>query len=131
MTTEKKREKLTINTATWLHREGGGTSSLFRATDGKRCCLGFYLQDNCGVSPAQLQGFSSPDMLPASLRRTLPAWLIMSGSDYNTPLVEKLMTANDERESLEEATREAIRELFAQVNIDVKYVDGDPPCLIK
>ena len=121
------KEKLIINVNTWLHREGAGVSSLLRTKDGKRCCLGIYLQDNCGISPSHLRGVSSPDLTRVPLD-TLPPWLLERREEdqaFNSPLVEKLMSVNDERESLEEATRAEIKQLFAQANIDVEYVEED------
>lgn len=117
------REKLIINTKTWLHREGGGVSILLRKGDGQRCCLGIYLQDNCGVSPDVLRGISSPDLLPVSLRDTLPDWL-MGRDRFNTVITEDLMSANDRTDSTEADVREEIRRLFAKVEVEVIYADG-------
>ena len=122
MTTKKKREKLIINTKMWLHREGAAPSLLLRTLDGKRCCLGIYLQDNCGVSPDFLRGVLSPGLLPESV--ALPDWMIIE--DINFTLVEKMMTVNDDANLTEEEVRAQIMQLFAEADIDVEYVDNEP-----
>ena len=116
------KEKLTINPAIWLHREGAHVSYLLRASDGKRCCLGIYLQDNCGISPDLLQGQGSPRQLPKSIRETLPDWLSCL-SDNNTPLVERLMAANDIPTTGERVARLDISSLFAEVGVEVEFTE--------
>ena len=118
-----KREKLFINPATWLHREGGAKSFLLRASDGKQCCLGIYLQDNCGVNPDVLLGVSSPDLLPDGLAGTLPDWLAREPIGHlNSDLVGELMDENDRVDSSEASVRKGITRLFAQADIEVEFV---------
>lgn len=122
-----EREKLIIPTASWLHREGGGSSYLLREKDGKRCCLGIYLEDNCGVSPDMLRGgVSSPVLLNRATLETLPTWLVRRGC--NMSIAEEMMQVNDDDSpSNEDQVRGEIKRLFAKVDIEVVFVDEMPP----
>jgi hypothetical protein len=116
-------EKLIIPVANWLHREGGAASALLRPEDGKRCCLGIYLEDNCGISPVFLSNTAAPDLLPDPILAKLPRWLTIHRN--NTALAEALMSANDDEddEGDEETTRENVRALFATADIEVEFCE--------
>lgn len=117
-------EKLTIHVKNWLHREGRGsvTSCLLRPEDGKRCCLGIYLEDNCGVSPDVLCDIATPDMLPHDILGRLPKWLLIHRN--NTRLAEALMSANDQVEERDEAeTRALVQKLFAEADVEVEFIE--------
>ena len=120
------KEKLIIPVSGWLHSEGASDSFLLRTKDGKRCCLGIYLQDNYGISPAHLQGRSSPSQLPEAIKENLPAWLFCSSTDSD--LVERLMVANDTPTiPSERGVRLAIASFFAEVGVAVEFTESQPP----
>lgn len=116
-------EKLIIDPSTWIRREGGAHSFLLRKGDGKRCCLGIYLQDNCGVSPDVLRGLAAPEYIDASLRSLLPRWLV--SHNKSTRLAEKMMSVNDDDGLTEDEVRAEIQQLFSQVDIDVEFTKED------
>ena len=117
------KEKLIIPVSGWLHREGSSDSFLLRKADGKRCCLGIYLQDNCGVSPDLLQGQSSPQQLPGDIIEKLPAWLSYP-SDDNFEFLERVMVVNDTLAiPSERDTRLAISSFFAEVGVEVEFTE--------
>lgn len=120
---ENTREKLIIDVKTWLHREGGEMSKLLRNGDGKRCCMGIYLQNNHGVKPDDMLHVACPSFLDPRIKKHLPHWLFDPVLEQDSQAVCFLMRANDDLDASEEDTRGNISRLFAEVGVDVGFVE--------
>ena len=110
-------KKFTIDRKRWLRGEGSETSYLHRLSDGKQCCLGFYLEA-CGVKRVDIVGVGSPVRLlyiPDEAK-----WLEVNEGEGSRPLV----AANDAL-VLKASTRESrITNLFREHGVAVEFV-GD------
>jgi hypothetical protein len=77
---------ITIDRSRWLHGEGGRASSLQRATDGKRCCIGFVCLA-FGAKEEDIIGKANPVRLDKPIHRLGP-WVVdaLDSKDGNTAL---------------------------------------------
>lgn len=114
--------ELVIDRARWLRGEGGTKSSLLRSSDGKMCCLGFYMLAN-GHTPDELEDVDAPtNVIELAACET---WLVDTGGLVNpSRLCRALMLKNDDDMlSVKSEEREhVIAALFAQQDIAVKFV---------
>lgn len=129
--------KFTIDRARWLR--GDENPYLLRASDGKMCCLGFFLR-SCGLSDDELRDHSEPqhpfeegrpDEIPNAA-----AFLVESEEadedewgepsfDYGpTDDASDLMTANDDPEVTEAERERRVARLFAKHGHEVDFVDA-------
>lgn len=113
--------ELTITRSKWLRGEGGSQSRLFRPSDAKMCCLGFF-GAACGLTnadmedigePSELEGIGCPEQLD-------------SGENWSrNETVQKLIEVND-LQSVDDAYREAeITKLMLQLDPPVKVTFVD------
>ena len=56
----------------------------------------------------------------------LPDWMI--GNDTNFSLPEKMMSVNDDANLTEGKVRAQIKQLFSRIDIDVDFIEEEPPC---
>lgn len=111
--------KLAINRNRWIRGEGGRVSYLYRSSDKKMCCLGFYCLA-IGIKIDQMRDIRSPYELARSSRRAaeiVPLWLSERFSEDTQALIE----ANDDEE-LPDAEKEIlIKDIFAQHGVKVEF----------
>lgn len=85
-----------IHVPTWLQGEGGLDSRLLRPDDGKRCCLGFYL-NACGLNDEALRDQRAPELIATEVSRNAQAsWLLTDEYSRHSETAVDLMTENDE-----------------------------------
>ncbi len=122
--------EFTVKRAEWLRGEGGHPSLLFRPSDRKRCCIGFYL-NACGVSDATLEDNPSPHDIPRA-EIALPwsaGWLLDPGESTNLPAEAnsqsclELMRVNDARFVPLGDREQRVAALFAKHGVVVKFVE--------
>jgi hypothetical protein len=129
--------KLEITVGDWIHRTdlelNPLESCLLRLSDGKKCCLGFYLLA-CGVAPKDLINIATPygvNAIPLEAD-----WLVANGNiteKVNSSDARALMRENDGMESddvplenkrsLKLTDRERIKEIFAKHDVQVEFVE--------
>lgn len=108
-------KEFVIDRSKWLRGEGPAESYLLRASDGRMCCLGIYLEA-CGVSPTDLRSKKSPTT--CLVPKEHPVF------ELDLP---QLVTVNDSF-GYEDAERETvIAECFARREINVRFMDGPAP----
>lgn len=109
-------KRLVIDRSRWLRAPlAGSASMLFRPSDGKMCCIGFYGRA-CGYSEHDMAGNGFPWALSYTAR--WPRWLMESSGAI--PLTD----VND-APTLSAADREAkIAAIFAENGVEVVFVDG-------
>lgn len=95
MSTETIIEKktVTIDRSRWLHGEGGRASSLQRATDGKRCCIGFVCLA-FGAKEVDIVGCGSP-LTEGNLPRAFDAWDLSSMNGEGHRALHAAFAIND------------------------------------
>lgn len=120
--------ELTIDRSRWLRGEGDSRSVLHRPSDGKMCCLGFYLEA-CGIPRERLTGRSTPGSILTKDQAPEEAkWLFQKDDDrgsYHSGACIDLMRTNDATRS-ERQREEIIAEEFAFHGVNVTFVDGTP-----
>lgn len=134
--------KFTVKRSEWLRGEGGAPSRLFRKTDNKRCCLGFFanacgftddeLADNRTVAQMAMERrlLELKNAAPEDSRRRLLGFLL-DNRGINSDAAEELMKVNDAFDasvwngSFEQPLdREAkLTKLFADAGHEVVFVD--------
>lgn len=112
--------KLTIDRNVWLRGEGASASCLLREVDGKRCCLGIYLQA-CGVRDEELGYSESPEKIQHLPNQA--QWLIEPTTYTDTGDTCNLMERNDIREIGEDEREEKIASIFAKHNVEVEFIN--------
>ncbi len=119
--------KLVIDRATWLRGEGSEDSYLYRQSDEKKCCIGFYCLV-VGLDIQRISGYQLPEYLftgkdnadVAKLDRLLERK--DTGAIVDSEICGKLVSANDS-ERISDLERELkIAELFAQIDVEVEFV---------
>jgi hypothetical protein len=113
--------KLTIDRNTWLRGEGSVASRLLRKDDGKKCCLGFYM-NACGVSDSKIEDVRLPSDLDDIPNEA--AWLVEKEiKNLNIPslMAYDLMQCNDE--SLQGDREEEITKIFKEAGVEVEFVN--------
>lgn len=122
---------LIIDRQTWLHQEGPGAGILYRSSDGKSCCLGFYCRA-LGISNDVLENKAEPNDIDHVLLRkfTRGSWLIdkePNGEYGNSIDAMRLMAENDRLEISEFSSQEEIENgitvLFAAHDVHVTFVN--------
>ncbi len=116
--------KLQIKVSEWFHRPNFQTekpeSCLYDPSNGKKCCLGFYL-NACGV-PLEVMKFISTPILARDIIPEQAKWLITDISSNNSEEANRLMVANDG--GIRRITnREVIRTIFADHGVEVEFDD--------
>lgn len=118
--------KFTIDRSKWIRGKDRGMSYLLRPADGKRCCVGFYLQA-CGLTDEQLSNRCYADSYDQNLRKDdLPAgteWLHISRSKEGG---DSVYYVNDDMELTETEREERIAARFAREGHEVEFVDSAP-----
>jgi hypothetical protein len=113
--------KLTIDRNTWLRGEGSVVSRLLRKDDGKKCCLGFYM-NACGVSDSKIEDVRLPselDDIPSEA-----AWLVeknIKNLGMASPIAFNLMLYNDAFSQF--GREEEITKIFKEAGVEVEFVN--------
>jgi hypothetical protein len=110
----------TIDRAKWLHGEGEISSFLLRASDGKQCCLGFYLE-SCGIPRDKLENRASPGNITFFGGVQIPEWLLNIGTLLHSKEAFALMVENDDVVTPDFHRETAIIAGFARVGITVTF----------
>jgi hypothetical protein len=114
--------KLTIDRNTWLRGEGSVVSRLLRKDDGKKCCLGFYM-NACGVSDSEIEEVRLPSDLDDIPNEA--AWLVEKSNIKNlnvpSPIAFDLMQYNDA--SSQFGREEEITKIFKEAGVEVEFVN--------
>lgn len=108
-------------------------SYLLRSSDGKMCCLGFYLR-SCGLSAEDIRGVSSPQQANGNTMNypkdnpKIPKWLLgekPTPGDYrnNSEAGKKLMDINDATSLGEIEREEEIKKRFAEHGVNITFID--------
>lgn len=112
------KRTLRIPRREWLRGEGSDESYLYREEDGKKCCVGIYLE-GCGVPLDELAQVSVANEIEDYVIPVEASWLL-----EDSDLVERELYSQNDNEDLTEEAREAIiRESFAKHGVEVVYED--------
>ncbi len=114
--------KLEIDRSKWLRGEGGTRSVLYRESDGKMCCLGFYALA-LGASQKDICQVSEPQESTACV--PWPEWALIDlplSGPANSPETTALMTMNDHMQLLDGDRERAIAAIFARHGVEVTFV---------
>lgn len=123
-------QKLTIDRTKWL-RGKPKEAVLYRPADGQMCCVGIYLSA-CGLTPNQLGHcgiVSELDVNSKPLLDILPKaawWLVKETAPEqyrDSRTADELYGENDAAEVSEEHRESKIAELFADVGIEVEFIN--------
>jgi hypothetical protein len=117
----KLEMQFVIKRSNWLRGEGSDDSYLLRESDGKMCCLGFYLE-SLGCPLELLDGAQGPSDVPIKVRPKKGKWLINDDPSLCSIECNELIKANDEAGDDGVREEEIIR-LFAKEGITVKFED--------
>lgn len=115
--------ELVIDRKVWLRGENFYTSCLFRPEDGKRCCVGIYLQ-SLGVDDEDIAGIESAHGVQCDLP-TEAKWLVYNSETNGagaSRLASKLYQANDAVGTPGYAREAAIAALFKERDVKVTFV---------
>ena len=118
---------LTIDRAKWLRGEGGWASRLFRPSDGKMCCLGFYSLV-CGLTKEEIADASDlTDIFdkPPELRQLQQSELDVKLMDVNDMDILNLplpFTTSLEAFTTEAERETIIKRLFAEHGVEVVFI---------
>ncbi len=111
---------LKIDRRTWLRGEGPTASCLYRAGDGKKCCLGFAAMQLCGLTRSKLDAVQTPGHSGVRDKFAQKIPFLISKSDTSSVGYD-LMLTNDST-ILTDKDREAkIKEVFARHDIKVIF----------
>lgn len=133
--------KLTIDRSRWCR--GDENPYLLRESDGRMCCLGFFLRA-CGLPEDRIKGLAEPQHpfeggAPSAIPG--PATFLVvheeieadegeedeSYFDYGpSDVASDLMTLNDDPQVTEDYRERRIAEVFAKHGHDVVFVDASP-----
>jgi hypothetical protein len=115
--------KLVIDRSKWLRGEGAEDSYLFRPSDGKMCCLGFY-GSACKLNTEQMAARGTPYNVsePDKTWTASAHWLFNSAFSDASSTCFRLMEANDNEELPAEEREEDIIRLFAEHGVEVEFV---------
>lgn len=133
--------KLIIDRLTWLRGEGEGDSYLYRATDKKMCCLGFYALA-CGLSIKDIDSQTTPPEVHRTYGKVIADWLLDKSkfpespgriaSDSCSLLMEVndayVTTHNEELDDPGHIESEELREAkiiteFAKHGVEVEFIN--------
>lgn len=125
--------KLIIDRLTWLRGEGEDQSYLYRATDKKMCCLGFYALA-CGLTIQDIDSQCTPLEVLRTYHKMIADWLLKdTPNKYSFPTRKAasdscttLMTLNDfviEDDSLPAKDEDAYSEVSSEVEREAKLIE--------
>jgi len=112
--------KLTIDRTNWLRGEGVQESYLLRATDGKRCCIGFLAQA-CGIPDSKLSDTRS--LYKLALDSGTKLHINDSFLSEFDPRIEDAYLINDTEVYEEKAREEKIAGLLGQLGVTVTFIN--------
>lgn len=119
--------KLVIKESEWMHGRGQGWLFAY----GQKCCLGFFGEQFCGLSDAQMEAVGLP-CSPKVIEAPWPEWLVNRGfaEEYDgTGLAKGLTTAglalaelNDEPDIDDDFRKAEITRIFKENGVDVEFI---------
>jgi hypothetical protein len=109
--------KFTINRKTWLR--GEDNSALFRPSDGKKCCLGFYALA-CGLKVRDIKDQSEP--IDTDERKHSKMAALFKKDGLQNALCYRLMKINDNENTTDARKEKAIKNNFTKVGVGVEFV---------
>lgn len=130
--------KLKIKLSEWYRGKGSGSSALVVSPGcpepddvGKMCCLGF-LGEACGISREEMMRiphfadlFAEQRMeeIPKVLRSLVELDSAMNGVVCSSGIASRLIEVNDLPDIPEDERQLTIKELMAEIEVDVEYID--------
>jgi hypothetical protein len=110
----------------WLRGEGSLESSLFRPTDGKMCCLGFYGKA-CGLTEEDMKHLGAPFQV-RNIVNNFPEemmWLVekLEQRYDSSPDCYCAMSTNDAGILTDDEREEKIKTIFAKHGITVAFIN--------
>lgn len=117
----KDIKEFTIKRSEWLRGEMD-ESYLLRASDRKRCCIGFYLSA-CGIDDIDLLAKRSPHDLSSIMGKH---WLLhkhTNGEIHDSDKCSNLIISNDAETFTQKQREQQIVEIFAEQGIEASFVD--------
>lgn len=111
-------KELIINLKKWYRGKGSDNSRL-RLSDGRQCCLGFYLRA-CGVRAQNIESHATPGavshQVPDEAR-----WLLGNQFKEHSNDCQALMNFNDREDVSESVRRQQIVDIFRRHDVVVKF----------
>lgn len=126
--------KLVISRKRWLRGEGEDESKLYRSSDRKMCCLGFYCR-KLGLKVSEIKDITDPKALvlystPSRRKELLkqkiiPEWLLENdgGSDVEQAIYFNDLEVSEFPEKTEKSREKRIKNIFAQHGVEVEFKD--------
>jgi hypothetical protein len=118
--------KLTIQRSKWLHGEGSDQSFLLRESDGKMCCMGFYLRA-VGLTDDQIRDKTTPEDVAMAIINSPASWLLTprwnGGSALENSIDCSFLINKNDIINLKVDREEAIAKLFAKHEVEVEFVE--------
>jgi hypothetical protein len=113
-------KELVINLKKWYRGKGDDESKL-RLSDGRQCCLGFYLRA-CGMKTNEIQGVATPNGVKFNLPNDA-RWLLGSSGLSAPHSVDgkALMEVNDDPKVNEKIRQTVIAKIFRRHGVKVAY----------
>lgn len=112
--------KLIIDRATWLRGEGYEDSKLYRPSDGKMCCLGFYSLA-CGLQQNDITELECPgSATDPKINKKWPKWLTKLENSQTKECID-LMEHNDNENISDKERENKIKTIFARHGVKVEF----------
>lgn len=121
------KHKFTVDRRTWL-RGRPGRGLLLNPDNGRKCILGFGVQQLCGFTDGQIAFVESPDHISddedaeAKLKTIGFVMERVHGTDC-TPRINEVMEVNDSPDYTEEGREQRLKEIFAGLDIEVEFIN--------
>ena len=115
------KQVFTIDRSKWISGSGGMNSCLYRPTDQKQCCLGFFGEQLCGLTIPQMELVSYP-LYPSVVNgfaSDIGSWLISNGRISED--CDMLIEYNDNTLLDPQVREDRIKEIFAKHDIEVIF----------
>ena len=125
------KHSFTIDESMWSR--GGEVDTKLLNIQGRRCCLGFAAQA-CGFSDGEIYEWGAPSHLGELVvgkswfkYLTFKEAINYSGEfeRLDTKLCEKIINVNDDKNLLDEERKDCLKELFAELEVEVKFINGE------
>lgn len=115
-----EKRKFMVDRSCWLHGEPDD-SAMYRAEDGKFCCLGFMAMQLFGKSKEEMDSHVGPANVGIS-HKELPEFVKPPRSlEYHTKLCLEIISTNDNDELLKEERESKLTQLFSSIGFDIEF----------
>ena len=109
--------EFTVDRKTWWRGKGGAGSRLMRPEDGKKCCIGFFAHQICGLKKDELE---ECPYLPTEAQIKLG---LHADPFSSTIASQSIYRTNDEIDMSDEIREEKLTKLFAQHGYAVRFIN--------